>query len=66
MFDGLNIIIKVDKPYPMVSLSFNINSIGIKLDMGQHLPFYSFHAKYDAIDITLKKAEDSTLIYEII
>ncbi len=56
----INRIIYVKSFYPKPILP------NIRLDMGRITPVNSFHAKYDTIDISLKKAEDSTLIYAII
>jgi len=56
----INRIIYVKSFYPKPILP------NIRLDMGRITPVNSFHAKYDIVDISLSKAEDSTLIYEII
>jgi len=55
----INRIIYVKSFYPKPILP------NIRLDMGRIPPVGSFHAKY-IIDISLSKAEFSTLIYEII
>jgi len=66
VFDNLDITLNMNRIVPIWSFPFNSNLPNIRLDMGRipHVGF--FHAKYNVIDIGLSKAEDSTLIYEII
>lgn len=66
VFDSLDIALNMNRIVPVRSFPFNSNFPNVRLDMGRIPPVGSFHAKYDIVDISLKKAEDSTLIYEII
>jgi hypothetical protein len=66
IFDSLDIALNMNRIVPVRSFPFNSNLPNIRLDIGRIPHVNSFHAKYDTIDISLKKAEDSTLIYEII
>jgi len=66
VFDNLDITLNMNRIVPIWSFPFNSNLPNIRLDMGRIHFINSLHAKYDIVDISLKKAEDSTLIYEII
>lgn len=66
VFDNLDITLNMNRIVPIWRVPFNSNLPNIRLDMGRIPPVGFFHAKYNVIDIGLSKAEDSTLIYEII
>ncbi len=66
VFENLDIALNMNRIVPVRSFPFNSHLPNVRLDMGRIPPVGSFHAKYNVIDIGLSKAEDSTLIYEII
>lgn len=66
IFDSLDITLNMNRIVPVRSFPFNSHLPNIRFDIGRITPVNSFHAKYDAVDISLKKAEFSTLIYEIL
>jgi len=66
IFENLDIALNMNRIVPIWRVPFNSEIPNVRLDMGRIPPINSFHAKYDAVDISLSKAEDSTLIYEII
>lgn len=66
VFENLDIALNMNRIVPVRSFPFSSNFPNVRLDMGRIPPVGSFHAKYNVIDIGLSKAEDSTLIYEII
>jgi len=66
VFDNLDITLNMNRIVPIWRVPFNSNLPNIVLNMGKIPPVNSFHAKYDTIDLSLNKAEDSILIYEII